>query len=101
VIYAVRDEGILGTYDLKTGATLYRQRTNATHSASPIASDGRVYLAAEGGEVIVLRAGRAYEVAARIDMGRNRDGNAAIANHTLYVRTAGQVYAIGKTAAAE
>lgn len=98
VIYAVRDEGILGTYDLKTGATLYRQRTNATHSASPIASDGMVYLAAEGGEVIVLKAGRTFAQAARNDMGETVMATPAIANNTLYIRTAGSVYAIGKTA---
>jgi outer membrane protein assembly factor BamB len=97
VIYAVRDEGILGTYDLKTGETLYRQRTNATHSASPVASDGKVYLAAEGGEVIVLKAGRAFAQAARNNMGETVMATPAIANNTLYIRTAGSVYAIGKT----
>jgi outer membrane protein assembly factor BamB len=97
VIYAVRDEGILGAYDLKTGATLYRQRTNTTHSASPIASDGKVYLAAEGGEVIVLKAGRTYEVLARNDMGEPLMATPAIANNTLYIRGAGHVYAVGAT----
>jgi outer membrane protein assembly factor BamB len=99
VIYAVRDEGILGTYDLKTGATLYRQRTNTTHSASPIGSDGRVYLAAEGGEVIVLKAGRTYEVLARNDMGEPVMATPAIANNTMYIRTAGHVYAVGSAPA--
>jgi outer membrane protein assembly factor BamB len=97
VIYAVRDEGILNTYDLKTGATLYRQRTNTTHSASPIASDGKVYLAGEEGEVIVLTAARTYQVAARNEMGETVMATPAIANHTLYVRTASQVVAIGRT----
>ena len=101
VIYSVRDEGILTTYDLKTGTTVYRQRTNTTHSASPIASDGKVYLAAEGGEVIVLKAGRTYDVTARNDMGEMVMATPAIANNTLYVRTPGYVYAIGKTAAAK
>jgi outer membrane protein assembly factor BamB len=97
VIYAVRDEGILGVYDQKTGATLYRQRTNATHSASPIASDGRVYLAAEGGEVIVLKAGRTYQLETRIDMGETVMATPAIANRTMFIRTAGKVYAVGKS----
>jgi outer membrane protein assembly factor BamB len=97
VIYAVRDEGILGTYDLKTGATLYRQRTNTTHSASPIASDGKVYLATEGGEVIVIKAGRTYEVLTRNDMGAPVMATPAIANNTIFIRTTGRVYAVGKT----
>ena len=58
LLYAVRDEGVLGVYDLKTGALVYRERTGTTHSASPVASDGKVYLAGEDGQLLVLRAGR-------------------------------------------
>jgi outer membrane protein assembly factor BamB len=97
VIYALRDEGILTTYDLKTGATLYRQRTNTTHSASPIASDGKIYLATEGGEVMVLKAGRTYELLTRNDVGAPVMATPAIANNTMYIRTTSRVYAIGKT----
>jgi len=97
VLYAVRDEGILGTYDLKTGALLYRERTGATHSASPIASDGRVYLAAEGGEMIVLKAGRTFEILARIDMGAPLMATPAISNRTLFIRTPSEVYAVSAT----
>ena len=97
VLYAVRDEGILGTYDFKTGALLYRERTSATHSASPVASDGRVYLATEGGEVIVLKAGRTFEVLARNDMGAPLMATPAISNRTMFIRTPGEVYAIGAT----
>jgi len=94
VLYAVRDEGILGTYDLKTGGLLFRERTSATHSASPVASDGKVYIAAEGGEVIVLKAGRTFEILARNDMGAPLMATPAIANKTLFIRTPGAVYAI-------
>ncbi len=97
VLYAVRDEGILGTYDLKTGAGLYRERTSATHSASPVASDGRVYMAAEGGEVIVLKAGRTFEVLARIDMGAPLMATPAISDKTMFIRTPEHIYAIGNT----
>jgi len=100
VLYAVRDEGILGTYDLKTGALIYRERTSTTHSASPVASDGRVYLAAEGGEVIVLKAGRSFETVARNDMGEMLMATPAISGNTLFVRTGGHLYAIGKPARA-
>lgn len=94
LLYAVRDEGILGVHDLKTGALLYRERTGTTHSASPVASDGRVYLAGEDGQLLVLRAGRAFEVLARIDMGETLFATPAISRGTLFVRTRGHVYAI-------
>ncbi len=93
-IYTVRDEGIFTALDLRTGKVLYRERTGATHSASPVASDGRVFLAAEGGEVLVLGAGGAFEVLARNDMGEPVFATPAIARGTLYLRTRGHVYAI-------
>jgi outer membrane protein assembly factor BamB len=86
-----------GAYDLKTGALLYRERTNTTHSASPVASDGRLYLAAEGGEVIVLKAGRAFEVLSRNDMGEPLMATPAISAGTLFIRGAGHVYAVSRT----
>jgi outer membrane protein assembly factor BamB len=93
-LYTVRDEGIFMALDLRTGALLYRERTGATHSASPVASDGHVFLAAEGGEVLVLGAAGAFEVLARNDMGEPVFATPAIAGGTLYVRTRGHVYAI-------
>jgi outer membrane protein assembly factor BamB len=95
----VRDEGIMSAYDLKTGRGLYRERTQATHSASPVASDGKVYAAAEGGEVIVLKAGSTFEVLARNDMGEVLMATPAIASGVIFIRTAGHVYAIAKAPA--
>jgi outer membrane protein assembly factor BamB len=94
VLYAVRDEGILTAYDLATGRQLYQERTGTTHSASPVGSDGRLYLAAEGGEVLVVKAGRSFEVLARNDMGEPCMATPAIAGGTLFVRTTGHLYGI-------
>lgn len=94
LVYAVRDEGILQAYELKTGALVYRERTGTTHSASPVASDGKVYLAGEDGQLLVVRAGRSFELLTRIDMGETVFGTPAIAHGTLYVRTRGHLYAI-------
>jgi outer membrane protein assembly factor BamB len=76
---------------------VYRERTGTTHSASPVASDGKVYLAGEDGQLLVLRAGRAFEVLARIDMGETVFATPAISRGTMYVRTRGHVYAISAT----
>jgi outer membrane protein assembly factor BamB len=97
LLYAVRDEGVLGVHDVKTGTLVYRERTGTTHSASPVASDGRVYLAGEDGQLLVLRAGRSFDVIARIDMGETVFATPAISRGTLYVRTRGHVYAISAT----
>ena len=92
VLYAVRDEGIFTAYDLATGTRLYQERTRATHAASPLASDGRLYLATENGEVMVVKAGRQFEVLARNDMGEPCMATPAIADGKIYIRTRSALY---------
>jgi outer membrane protein assembly factor BamB len=94
LLYSVRDEGIFQVHDLSNGALVHRERTETTHAASPVASDGRVFVAAEGGEVLVYRAGREPELLARNDMGEACMATPAIASGALIVRTTGHVYAI-------
>jgi outer membrane protein assembly factor BamB len=96
LLYGVRDEGILFAYDMSNGERVWRERTGATHAASLLASDGRVYVTAEAGEVLVVEAGRAYRLLARNDMRESCMATPAIAGGTLYVRTRGHLYAIGK-----
>lgn len=97
LVYAVRDEGILGVHELATGSLVYRERTGTTHSASPVASDGRVYLAGEDGQLLVLRAGRSFELLARIDMGETLFATPALSRGTMYLRTRSHLYAISTT----
>jgi outer membrane protein assembly factor BamB len=94
LLYSVRDEGIFQVHDLATGELVHRERTGATHSASLLASDGHIYAAAEGGEVLVYRAGRAPELLSRNDMGEPCMATPAIAGGALLVRTAAHVYSI-------
>lgn len=99
VLFAVRDEGIAVAHDAVTGERLFMERTGATHSASPVASDGKIYVAAEGGEVLVLKAGRAFEILARIDMGEALMATPAISGRTMFIRGADHVFAIAKSGA--
>ena len=96
LLYVVRDAGILQAHDLKTGEQIHAERTGATHSASPVASDGHLYLTGENGEILVYRAGREPELIARNDMRDPCLATQAIAGKTLFVRTARHLYAIAE-----
>src|SRR5262249_39046738 len=100
LVYAVRHPGILAVSEPATPALAHRERPGTTHSASPVASDGRIFLAGEDGQLLVLRAGRAYELLARVEMGETVFATPAIARGTLYVRTRGHLYAIAAPARA-
>jgi outer membrane protein assembly factor BamB len=98
LLYVLRDNGVLTTYDVKTGERMYQQRiaTGAGgFSASPVAADGKLYFTSEDGEVFVVRAGRTFELLERNSMGEVCMATPAISGDLLLVRTRSTLYAIG------
>lgn len=98
-IYFARNTGVIAALDLATGEEIFRDRVDSTYSASPVASDGKIYLAGEDGVLTVIRAGRTLEVLARNDMGEPLMASPAISDGTLFVRSGSGLYAISTTAA--
>ena len=88
ILYALTDNGILSAYDPKTGDRLYQQRVagGSGFSASPVAANGRLYLASEDGDVYVVKAGRTYELVGTNRMGEPLMATPAISGNTIYVR---------------
>ena len=98
VLYVVRDNGVLSTYDVNTGQRIYEQRIAPDaggFSASPVVADGKVYFASEDGDVFVVRAGKTFELLARNAMGEMCMATPAISGDLLLVRTRSTLYAIG------
>jgi outer membrane protein assembly factor BamB len=97
--YIVRYNGVLNVFDAKTGENKYTQRLGGATSAftsSPVANDGKVYIASEDGQVFVLKAGPTYEVLAMNEMATPVLATPAISEGRLLLRTQDQVMAIGK-----
>ena len=96
--YIVRYNGVLNVFDAKTGEKKYEQRLAGATSAftsSPIANDGKVYIASEDGQVFVLEAGPVYKVLAINEMSTPVLATPAISEGRLLLRTQGEVLAIG------
>jgi outer membrane protein assembly factor BamB len=96
LIYMATDVGGVTVVDAKTGSRVWQQRIDGIFSASPVAGDGKVYFASETGETIVLKSGRTPEVIARNDIGERLIASPAISNGQIFLRTDGQLWAIGK-----
>jgi len=96
-LYTCNNDGRMTSYDAKTGERIYRARVGGggTFSASPVASDGKLYFATEEGDVIVIRAGGAYEELARNEMGEVIMSTPAISDGLVVVRTIKHVYGLG------
>jgi outer membrane protein assembly factor BamB len=98
LLYVLRDNGVVTTYDVKTGDRVYQQRLatgTGGFSASPVAADGRLYFASEDGDVYVVRAGRTFELLGRHAMGQVCMATPAISGDMLIVRTRSMLYGIG------
>ena len=98
LLYTLNNNGILTAYDATSGERLYRARVGGggAFSASPVASDGRLYLASEDGDVFVVQAGREYVELGKNPMGQVIMASPAISDGLLIIRTLSHVWAIGQ-----
>jgi outer membrane protein assembly factor BamB len=99
IVYILGNDGVFDAYDLATGEEIYRQRLEKVgngFSASPVASDGRIYLSNEDGDVFVVEAGRTFRQIASSEMGDLVMATPALSNGAMFVRTATSLVAIGR-----
>jgi outer membrane protein assembly factor BamB len=96
-LYTLNNNGILTAYDAATGERIYRARVGGggAFSSSPVAADGRLYMASEDGDVFVVQTGRKYVELAKNPMGEVIMATPAISDGVLIIRTLGHVVAIG------
>jgi outer membrane protein assembly factor BamB len=99
--YVVADNGVLSSYDAKTGALIYQQRLPSSFSASPVAADGKLYLASEDGDIFVVKAGRQFELLQKNVMGQPLMATPALTQGMLIVRADDAIYALGERKIAE
>ncbi len=97
LLYCCRDSGIVACYDAKSGEKKFRERLaeGVGFTASPVASDGKLYFTSEEGDVHVLKAGPDYELLSKNPLGEVCMASPAISEGVLYFRTKGNLVAIG------
>ncbi len=96
LFYTCADNGVLSAYHAKTGRLFYQERLPSSFSASPVAADGKLYLASQDGEVFVVRAGNKYELLATNPMGQPLMATPAISDGVLIIRGENYLYAIAE-----
>ena len=96
-LYCCRDSGIFAVYEAKTGKKVYKKRLSGSvgFTASPVASDGKIYHTSEVGDVFVIKAGNEYELLAQNSMDDITMATPAISEGTLFFRTQHHVVAVG------
>ena len=100
-LYCCSNSGILTCYVAKTGEQVYKQRIKASggglsFTASPIAADGHLFLTAEDGRVMVVKAGAEYDLVEVNQCGESILSTPAISEGVIYFRTQDSLIAVGE-----
>jgi outer membrane protein assembly factor BamB len=98
-LYVLSNQGILDCYELRTGKEIYRQRLahqGGGFSASPVAADGRIYLASEDGDMFVVKEGKDFELLATNPMGERLMATPALAGGKIFIRAEHNLFAVGR-----
>jgi len=99
-LYIVTDNGLLSCLNLLTGEAYYRQQRLPkpyNFKASPVGANGKLYLATEDGDVVVVKMGETYEVLATNTLtDQSFIASPAIAGGSLYLRSREALYCIRK-----
>ncbi|MHC5037737.1 MAG: PQQ-binding-like beta-propeller repeat protein [Planctomycetota bacterium] len=98
-LYLCSDGGRLTCWKAKSGEMIYRERLgprSGAFTASPVAADGKIYFPGERGHVFVVKAGPAFEVLAKNEMGETCMATPAISKGVLFFRTRAHLVAVAK-----
>jgi outer membrane protein assembly factor BamB len=97
LLYIVNYNGVIMVYDARTGEKKYQDRLasgTTAFTSSPVAADGKIYIASEDGHMLVLKAGPTYQVLADNDMTESTLATPALSEGLLLIRTQNHLVAI-------
>lgn len=98
LLYVIDDRGVVHALDAKTGDIVYgpQRLRPGTYSSSPVLADGRIYIGNEDGYIVVMKAGKTFEVLAENPMDEYMLSSPAISDGQIFIRTAKHLYCIGQ-----
>jgi outer membrane protein assembly factor BamB len=100
-LHVVKSGGISSCFDATDGKTVWdrtRLKNFGDYYASPIAADGKVFIAGRNGFVVVLDDKPELTVLSKNDMGEEILATPSVADGRLYIRTRESVYCISNEA---
>jgi outer membrane protein assembly factor BamB len=99
-LYVVTDSGRISCFDAETGKPHYQQQRLPkpyNFKASPVGANGKLYLATEEGDVVVIRMGDRFEVLATNTLDdQSFIASPVIVAGTIYLRSRTHLFAIRK-----
>jgi outer membrane protein assembly factor BamB len=94
LVYIADFSGFLHCLDANTGQLYWTHDVLAAVWASPFVADGKVYLADEDGDVVVMQQGKEKKVLAEMNMGSAVYGTPVPANGALILNNRNELYSL-------
>jgi len=97
-LFVVKQGGISSCFDANDGKTVWtlkRLQNLGNYYASPVASDGKLFVTGENGFIVVIEDGTSLNILSKNDMGDSCVATPAIADGRLFVRTRSKLIAVG------
>lgn len=98
-LYSCHDDGVLSCFEAMTGKLIYKERLGTGgegFTASPVASEGKLYFTGERGSVFVVKPEAGFTVLATNHMAEVCMATPAISDRTIFFRTQGHVIAVSQ-----
>jgi outer membrane protein assembly factor BamB len=98
VLYVLKNGGLLTSFNPKTGSVEKASRVAGAlggYTSSPVAAEGKIFIASEEGKVAVLKAGAQWDVMQINDLGEGCYATPALADGSIYLRTNDALYRFG------
>jgi outer membrane protein assembly factor BamB len=100
VLYVLKNGGILTSFNPKNGEVTKAGRMAGalgSYSSSPVAAEGKIFIASEEGKVAVLKAGAEWVVMQINDLEEGCYATPALERGSIYLRTSEALYRFAKT----
>lgn len=96
LIYTVTTMNNMMCIDAATGEELWNKHVSVAYNASPLYINGNIWFFSVNGDVLVLKAGREYEVLAQNRMDSGIWATPAVLRKSMIMRTQNYLYRIGR-----
>ena len=89
-------EGILTCYDAKNGEMIWEKDLANIFMASPSLVSDKVYLVAEDGTTVIIKAARQYIELGKAELGEESKASPAFHDGRIYIRASEHLYCIAQ-----
>jgi outer membrane protein assembly factor BamB len=94
LLYMNSDDGVLSCRDTVTGEMVWQERLGGKYAASPIFANGLVYCFSIGGDIVVFKPGKTFELVSETKLGDGFMASPAVVGNDLILRSKSKLYCI-------